>query len=268
MDEARRRELVMFTGYNERLVSREDGYDGPDMGHYYIHQDIFEMLNEVPTSRSWASSARWLLDRLDPAQTANPDDIGPLLQRWKLDESGESDEPQKEHHTDTGLSEREELRCLIGALYGKSNGKRDVKVLGSPEDEDIARRCAYYGNATLTEESLREGFERDENVFVFAALLNDGIFHTKKLRRVFEEECLTGSWTRRYERRLAQIKKTWPYFDTRPMAEWMVEQPKPDAVDPLGPHVEALQKATKNLMRIVSILPWAIAAVAVLALWR
>lgn len=96
IDEARRRQLVSASGQNERLLAREDTYDGPDMGHYYIQKDIFGMLETVPTSKEWVLVLRWFLECLDPANTANPDDITAALERWKLNENGQEDEPEKE----------------------------------------------------------------------------------------------------------------------------------------------------------------------------
>lgn len=166
------------------------------------------------------------------------------------------------------MTEREELRCLIGAIYGESYRGKSPTVLGSPDDEDVALRCSYYGNAKLTVNTLKAGYERDKEVFILAALMNDGMFNDRRLRQVFEEECLSGSWRYRYDRRLQQIKKRWPYFDTRPMAEWMVEQPKAEANELLRPHIEALQAVARKLGRIAALLPWVVGVLAILALWR
>lgn len=268
IDEARRRQLVSASGQNERLLTREDTNDGPDMGHYYIQKDIFGMLEAVPTSKEWVRVLRWLLECLDPENTANPDDITAVLERWKLNENGQEDEPEKKLYTVTGLTEREELRCLISAIYGTSYRRKSTAILGSPDDEDVALRCSYYGNAKLTIDTIKVGYERDKEVFVLAAMMNHSVFHDRKLRQVFEDECLNGSWRYQYDRRLQQIKRRWPYFDTRPMAEWMVEQSKPEDGDLLRPQVEALQAVARKLGSVAALLPWLVGVVAILALWR
>ena len=268
MDDDRRRELVVFSGRNERLATKEDSYDGPDMGHYYLHHAIFDMLGTVPTSHRWAVSLLYFLHRLDPDHTASPDDIGPVLERWKLDEKGQKEKKEDRYYTETGMSERKELRCLIAALYGKSYKRKNVVVHGAADDDDLAKRCAYYGNASLKVKDLKEGFERDKDIFVFAAMLNDGIFHNKELRKEFEEECLNGSHTGRYQRRLEQVKKRWQWFDTRPVAEWMIDRVKEQKTDRLLGHIEALQTATKKLDLIARWLPFAVGALVALAFFR
>lgn len=267
MDEARRRELIMFTGYNKRLGNEEHYSDGPDMGHYRNHKAIFEMLGKVPTSRRWAECLRYLLDRLVPGKTANPDDITAVLDRWKVNDLGVEDEPENMYYTDTGLPDREELRCLIGALYGKSY-KKNIVLHGTADDEDIARRCAFYGNGKLTVEAIKEGLEHDQAVFVLTAMLNDTILQDKKLRKVFEEDCLTGRWNHRYERRLEQIKAEWPHFDTRPIAEWMVDDEKENVRYATQRQVEQLQVNLKEIQKHAVYALWLFSALIAVVAWR
>jgi hypothetical protein len=269
IDETRRRELVTFSGSSPRLANHEDSDDGPDMGHYDLHKAIFEMLGTVPTSKQWARNLGSFLDCLDTSHTANPDDIGPVLERWKLNEEGESDEPESKNYTATGLSDRQELRCLIGALYGKSYKRKEVAVHGSADDSDVANRCAYYGNASLKVQDIKEGFERDKDVFVFVAMLNDSIFHDKKLRKEFEEECLNSSHTHRYQLKLAQIKNRWKWIDTRPIAEWMTDaDSEAEALRyATERQIMDLQKQLNESVKAMTLLLYVIGALTIATLW-
>jgi hypothetical protein len=96
-------------------------------------------------------------------------------------------------------------------------------------DTDVALRCAFYGNAELTSKEMHKGRERDGAAFGFAVLFNDHVYRKPELRKLLEEEYLTGDLRARYLRRCEQLHKRWPYFDPRPMADgWRPKaQPKP-----------------------------------------
>lgn len=268
MEENRRRQLVYVSGSNPRLATNEDSYDGPDMGHYYLHKAIFEMMETVPTSKRWANSLLYFLHKLDPDHTSNADDIDAVLERWKVDEEGKPEEPEDKYYTETGLPEREELRCLIAALYGKSYKRKEVVIHGAADDEDLAKRCAFYGNASLKVKDLKEGYERDKDNFIFAAMLNDSIFHHRQVRKEFEVECLDGSHSDRYQRRLEQIKKRWPSYDTRPIADWMVGREEEKTKLATEQQVSQLQASVKELQKLAMYAPWLFIALAALVSWK
>lgn len=144
-------------------------------------------------------TAAYLLRRLAPNQVKSPDSIDNVLDRWTCDDAGDvQDLNEGDEYLNTGLTQRQELRCLIGALYGRSY-KQQVKVQGTANDEDVARRCAFYGNGKLDVKEVDAGYERDKGVFVFAATLNDDMLHNRKTRRHFEEECLRSNDTHLYK---------------------------------------------------------------------
>jgi hypothetical protein len=87
--------------------------------------------------------------------------------------------------------------------------------------QDVALRCAFYGSAELTSKEMHKGRERDGAAFVFAVLFNDHVYRKPELRKLLEEEHLSGKFTARYLRRCEQLHKRWPYFDPRPMADWL-----------------------------------------------
>lgn len=269
LDDDRRRHLVTVTGSNPRLTTNNDNDDGPDMGHWDLHKAIFEMLETVPTSNWWASDLRYFLMRLDPSQVKRPDNIDAALERWQVDENGATEEPDKnDQYNETGLSNRMELRCVIAALYGESYGKKKVVIHGTAEDEDVARRCVYYGNASLDVKAIESGYEKDKNVFVFAAMMNDDIFLNKKTRKFFEEECLNGGNSHRYKARCEQLHKRRKWFDPRPTAEWMVDDEAAKTRYATEQQVLELHKQVNALQKSLVYLPYVLGGLFALALWK
>lgn len=270
IDETRRRELVVCSSGNPRLWTNTDSEHGPDMGHWDIHKAIFEMLETVPTSDRWAGSLSYLLRQLDPYQVKSPDSIDDVLDRWTRDETGEvQDLDVGDKYTVTGLTQRQELRCLIGALYGRSY-KKQFKVHGKAEDEDVARRCAFYGNGKLDVKDIDAGYERDKGIFVFGAIFNDDILCNRKARRHFEEECLHSGDIFLYEMRCQQIHRRRSSFDPRPTAEWMVDEAKEEGKKRFATErqVSQLQASVNELRKFMSYVPWFFAALAVLISWK
>jgi hypothetical protein len=116
---------------------------------------------------------------------------------------------------------KDEFRCLIAALYGKTYANNKTVVLGTATAPDIALRCAFYGNAQLTSKEMHKGRERDGAAFGFAVLFNDHVYLKPELRKLLEEEVLTGDFRERYLRQCEQLHKRWPNFDPRPMTGWL-----------------------------------------------
>lgn len=269
MDEDRRRQLVSMSGRNERLHTRNDDEYGPDMGHYDLHKAIFAMLCTAPTSDEWLWSLSYLLKQLAPDQVSKEESIDAVLERWLLDENGEAEKPNnRDKYTDTGLSQRAEFRCLIAALYGKSFGKKEVIIHGTADADDIARRCAYYGNAKLDAKAIKEGYERDGEAFVFAAMTNDDVLMNKQQRKIFEEDCLNGGQLYRYQRRCEQLHKRWKWFDPRPTADWMVDEDTETHESRVEQQLRNLFDRMKAVEKAVALLPWLIGALAVAVLLR
>jgi hypothetical protein len=111
----------------------------------------------------------------------------------------------------TSLSLKDEFRCLVASLYGDTYWNEGVTA------KDVAERCGYYGNAELTEGELKAGYDRDQEVFVFAAMNNKNVLSKSTLRKLFEEDMVsalvrTRFWhmTDRYLKRFELQKKKWP----------------------------------------------------------
>ena len=202
-------QLVYVSRKNERIGTEEDWVDSPDMEHYGIHKAIFRLLEIAPLEAYWVRVLYGLLDQLNFQQVASPKTIDNVLARWaQLDDRGRRDNPMEGYFT--SLSLEDEFRCLVASLYGRTYSEGKSSVSGSPTDTDVARRCAYYGNADLTAKEMQAAYERDKEVFVFAAINNGGVFGNNTLRKTLEENMLGGDMTRRYLRNFNLAKKKWP----------------------------------------------------------
>jgi hypothetical protein len=211
--EERWRNLVYVSRKNERLGREEDTDDSPDMGHFRIHKAIFRLLEIAPLEKRWLHVLHGLLDQLDFQQVAHPETIENVLARWaQLDDKGHDDKPIEGYFT--SLSLKDEFRCLVASLYGRTYSNNKSTVQGGPTASDVAMRCAYYGNAELSAKELKAGYDRDREVFVFAAMNNNNLISKGTLRKTFEEDMVGGDLTRRYLRNFDLKKKKWPQIES------------------------------------------------------
>jgi hypothetical protein len=217
LPEERWSKLIYLSRKNERLVTKEDTRsrdDWPDIRHYGIHHAIFQLLETTPVDKRWLHVLYALLDALDFQQVAHPETIENVLSRWaQLDDSGHKGEPLEGYCT--SLSLKDEFRCLIAALYGSTWSNKRLAVQGSPSSRDVAMRCAYYGNAQLSAKEMKDGLERDGDVYIFATMYNGNLFSNSKLRKLFEEEQLAGSdLSARYLKNFELKRKQWPHLES------------------------------------------------------
>ncbi|MDQ6867913.1 MAG: hypothetical protein M3178_05765 [Pseudomonadota bacterium] len=208
--------LVHMSAKNTRLSDCRDDEAGHDWGFMPVQKAILKLLEIAPVTHIWLFELYKLLDGLDPQHVAQPDKIDHVLERWSVDYKVEPGEGSF-----TSLGMKDEFRCLIAALYGKTFANNKTVVLGTATAPDVALRCAFYGNAELTPKEMRKGRNRDWAAFQFAVLFNDHIYLKPKLRKLLEEEYLTGNGRARYLRRCEQLHKRRRNFDPRPMAGWL-----------------------------------------------
>jgi hypothetical protein len=86
------------------------------------------------------------------------------------------------------------------------------------DDEDIARRCAFYAATDLSEKDIEAGFNKDKDVFVFAVLKNRSVLLNTKKRALIEEK-LSGHLIHEYRRRCEDIRKQYKHFEVTPVSE-------------------------------------------------
>jgi hypothetical protein len=206
--------LIYLSRKNERLATNKDSDVAPDTGHYAIHHAIFRLLEIAPVDKNWLHVLDALLDQLDFQQVSHPKTIKTALSRWaQLDDSGHDGKPLEGYFT--ALSLKDEFRCLVAALYGRTWSNNQFVVQGSPSSRDVAMRCAYYGNAELSVNAMKTGFARDRGVYIFATMYNNNLFSNHKLRKFFEEEQLAGSdLTARYLKNFELMRKKWPFLES------------------------------------------------------
>jgi len=159
-----------------------------------------------------------LLSSLDPSVTHAPEEILPVIERWR----GANAKDYKGEERDglySQLSLKDELLCLIAALYGQTFKNGKFKTIGSPSDSDIILRCAYYGNANMTVKEMKHAHSKDDFAFVLAALKNN-LFYTTKVKRVALEENLGGDNLLIYKRHCEQQHKRKEWFDSNPVSEY------------------------------------------------
>jgi hypothetical protein len=68
---------------------------------------------------------------------------------------------------------------------------------------------------------MHKGRERDADAFEFAVLFNDHVDLKPELRKLLEEEHLTGNFRAHHLRRCEQLHKRRRNFDPRPNAGWL-----------------------------------------------
>jgi hypothetical protein len=206
--------MIQASAQNKRLNIDESDIHGPDLNLWEIHKAIFEFLETAPVTSHSARVTLRLLNALDPHHTRRPDEIAGVLERWGNVEL-------KEEGWFTDLPLREELRCLIASVYsrGMTTANSGPRVFGSPDDKDIARRCAFYAGSTdLSKKDIEAGFKKDKDVFVFAVLKNRYVFLNQQKRGLIEEK-LSGNFRHEYQRRCEDIHQDNKYFDVTPVSE-------------------------------------------------
>ncbi len=211
--------MIYVSSGNERFNTKKDSRDSPDLDLWNIQKAIFGFLETVPVTKHSVHTTRHFLNGLHPEHTTWPTEISHVLKRWGEIEINNYKGDEEEGWV-THLSMKEELRCLIAALYSRRS--TDVKELpryfGSADDPDIALRCAFYSGHDLSEKEITAGFEKDSDVFVFAALKNLYVLLNERKRALIEGQ-LYGDMIAQYRRRCEQIHKTRPGFDPSPVSD-------------------------------------------------
>ncbi len=212
--------MIYSSASNERLNTKRDVGDSLDLDLRNIQKAIFGFLETAPVTKYSVHTARYFLWNLNPEHTAWPNEISHVLKRWGEVEV-KNYKGEEEKGWLTHLSLKEELRCLIAALY--SQRSTDVKdhpgYFGSPEDSDIALRCAFYAGHDLSKNDIKAGFERDSEVFVFAILKNQYALLNKEKRSLVEGYLSGRFMISEYRSRCEQLRKKWPGFDPSPVSE-------------------------------------------------
>ena len=201
--------LVRCTAGNAALNRDDSDEHGPDLTAWDLQDALFEVVRTAPVTEDWVLTLLDLLLHVNPEHArarGGPEAAREALDRWKgLLIPRWDKQPGEQDGTLTRLSMVEELRCLIGALYGRQFANGKFVDLGTLADEDVARRCVAYANGRFSPEQMYEARDRDDAAFTLAALFNNELLRRPDTREVLREmlwERLEGL----YERRCAQLK--------------------------------------------------------------
>lgn len=267
--------LVSMSAKNTRLIDCRDDEEGPDLGFMRVQKAILRLLEAAPVTRQWLHALYTLLDGLDPQHVAQADKIDHVLERWSAVVATDDKERPDEGYF-TSLEMKDEFRCLIAALYGKTYANNTTVVLGTATAPDVALRCAFYGNAQLTLKEMRKGRERDADAFVFAVLYNNYVYRKPELCKLLEEEYLTGDLRALYLRRHERIHKEWPYFFRRPEVDWLAiegaTETEQNSLSKLTAWAEAsdtkMAELAKHIQSAMTWMAWGFIILAALVLFR
>lgn len=270
LPDERRRRLVLMSIHNPRLTTNNESPYGPDFGHMRIHTGIFALLSCAPTTLPWLNTLRQLLDQLDPGDLHSSNEaITPILDRWAqvpVPEAGRFEDGDF-----TALSVRDEFRCLVAAMYGRhySQGNDDkftFSILGSPDSPDVVLRCAYYGQAQLTEKEMKEGFARDQDIYLLAVLCNASVYRNRALRNLLENDQLNENLRYVYQRQCARIEKRRSSF----ASDWLNEDGAPESKElTILKHLEIIAGSmTKTSESVQRWIIWGFFVLGALLLYR
>lgn len=85
---------------------------------------------------------------------------------------------------------------------------------------------ARTAHGLLTEREIErfrlETGEETKNFYLSIAY-NGSVLLKPKLRFLVEDVCGGADFARRYKRRCEQLHRSWPNFDPRPSADWLLE---------------------------------------------
>lgn len=211
--------LVRASVNNARLYFSDDTPDGPDLNHMDIHSGIYEMLATVPTTLHWLWTLDYLLFNYLPASTYGKKDVLAVIERWRSVERKKfnSEEDETGHYTDLKIAE--EFCCRLAAVFGVYYENRQSKCIGTKDSPDIVLRCAYYGNDTkMTPAEMKVAFDKDGEVFTFAALHNSHFYWNKACRATLEQ-MLRGYQTDLYAAFCKKKAEREKNFDAKPVSD-------------------------------------------------
>jgi hypothetical protein len=232
---------IVSLSYNPRLNEDNSSEYGPDMELWDIQKAVLKFLEIAPVDEKYVVQvAHTLLSSLNPTVTSSLEDIMPIIDRWRNSEAkNHKDEECEGHHTQ--LSLRDELLCLIAALYGKTYKDGKHQLIGSASSKDIVMRCAYYGNASLSPKEMKAGHDKDNFEFTYAAVHNNLLYMNNQTRAELENH-IGGSNALIYKRHCEQIHKNKKWYDPNPLTEYGREVLADEDAPVRNPDSAALQK--------------------------
>lgn len=211
---------LMAAYSNPAINSDESDEHGPDFAAWDLQEGIRHLLETLPLNEHNARAIYWLLSDLNPRR-ASPfrQDPYPVIARWQGLEY-----PAENGDYRVGICSNvefpEELCCLMAALYGSYYFGPDHKTVkvGALDGTNRLVRCGAYANERMKPDQMQQAYDRDEDVFVLAALCNEQLFWNRATRAKLEE-LIGGDLARLYKKRCEEIRSRNPSFDLTPVSE-------------------------------------------------
>ncbi|MGF6440152.1 hypothetical protein [Paraburkholderia youngii] len=265
--------LVQCSIGNPALNRDDSNNDGPDHIAYRVREALRDLVASAPTTPDWVQALYQLLIELDPAKRwlfENEKAVLDALDRWKgIVVESPFDSAKDETGEYTGLPLADEFRCLIAALYGKVLVDKKLVPVGKPDSDDVALRCAYYGNAKMTPEEVAAAREKDGATLAFAALCNPDLTLSVQTRAEVEE-IVSWDLERLREKRYAELKARYPRFDARPA--YQVLRPDESEKSAASPEIQTLAALVTEqgsiLRGLARTVLWGFIILGALVLWR
>lgn len=281
VDEQRWMFLVQASSENPRLQTDYSNDDGPDLLMWEIQDGIVNLLLKAPTTPLWLETLYFLLIGLKKESIKAPSavQVNEILGRWSATKVGRFTQSESNEERDglyTEQSFAQEFRCLVAALYGAAAAGSSTESVGGAEDADVARRCAFYGNGSMTAAQIEKAYEKDGKTLCFSALLNDRVLIDEKSRAALESRLPRDLMTL-YDSRCKDLAKGRGWFDPRPVSEALEERlankresqsVQQEDLWRLGKELQVVRKETHNLLSKIFnsliLVMWGLAGVGVL----
>jgi hypothetical protein len=156
-----------------------------------VREAVLRLLRTAPVEQRWLEALHQLILKLSPLRTGElrtEQEFRDLLARWQAVRELSTATPRGDDFNGvyTHLSLIDEFRCLVGALYGHALIGRTMTVYGTPEAQDVAIRCAYYGASHIDADEMAKYLESDGDAFLFAALVNQHLISLPHTRKAIE----------------------------------------------------------------------------------
>ncbi|KVF49495.1 hypothetical protein WJ14_31545 [Burkholderia cenocepacia] len=222
-------QLVRNSVDNPGINVDDSNVHGPDLAAWDMQRAIVCLLRTAPTERGWIYALYSLLLNLNP-DNARPLDsqavFVELMERWKtakVPKMHDSDTDEGGYYSSRPLVE--EFCSVMAALYGQVYENNKLGYLGQPDSEDVLRRCAYYGRHEMNGEQITRAQERDDSLFVLAALFNKQLLLKEDRRRQLED-CMPTDMQYLYARRCSQLQAKYQWFNPGPVTDSVKEEPE------------------------------------------
>ncbi|SIT48754.1 hypothetical protein BN2475_1130001 [Paraburkholderia ribeironis] len=213
-----------------------------------IRHDIFRGLLrtiiDAPVDSSWALTIVMLLGEILP-EDAPAADVDPIaaMDRWR-DANLRDHRGAEEQGVFTGLPLAEEVRCLTAIVFCRRFDETTFKPWGALDDEDLARRCAFYATGKMPVEACEAALARDDEAAAAALIRNSAAMRDDATRRAIEEHC-RGDMYNAYERMCERLRSRGSLSEPRSMSARDQERVSCERAEP--------EKVTRNDIKALDI---------------